>query len=217
MLHAFAKTSRTTMSAAQSVPIFDAKSDSTARHAPSRPTLYPLPCAARRVTRARRPSKSRCSTELGEKLQEWPAINGGTSSRYGRQRRRRRPDESGDTTRSKSNASWPSSAQMTTTHPVPALGLRLPPAFRRGRVSQSPFFYPSRDRVARDAEGTSQSTQRTAFITGAQDLLAFFFRVGIGTRLLATALLTIAAQVALSVISGQSIANQIDARAMLTS
>jgi hypothetical protein len=81
----------------------------------------------------------------------------------------------------------------------------------------SPFFEPVRDRVARYAEGTSQPAQRAAFIVSTQDLFAFFYRVGVCARLLATALMAIAAQVTLSAIGGQSIANQIEARAMLTS
>lgn len=217
MPHAAVMIWRTTMSAAQSALVFAVKSDSTARRVPSGPTLYPLPCVALRATLSRTLSRNPCSTAHGERLQELLSTNGDTSSRCGHQRRRRQPDESDDTTRSKSSASWPSSAQMTTTHPIPALGLGLPPASRRDRASQSPFFNPGRDRVARDAEGPSQSAQRTAVIISAQDLFAFLFRVGIRARLLAAALLTIAAQVTLSAISGPSIANQIDAGAMLTS
>ena len=217
MPHASVMILRTTMSAAQSAPVFDAMSDSTSRRVPSRLTLYPPPWAALRATLSHTLSRNPCSTERGERLQEWPATNGGTSSRCGRQRRRRPLDESGDIARSTANAFWPSSTQMTTVRPTPAPGLRLPPAFRRGWARQSPFFNPSRDRVARDAEGPSQSAQRTAFIISAQDLFAFCFRVGVCAWLLPAALLTIAAQVALSAISGQSIANQIAACAMLTS
>lgn len=216
MPHASAMILRTTMSAAQSAPAFAATSDSTARRVLSPPTLYPPPCVARRVTLARMLSKNPYSTARGERLRERLSTNGGMSSRCGRRQRRQQLGESGDTRRPKSNACSPFSAQMTTTHRVPAPGLRLPPAFRRGQASLSPFFNPSRDGIARDAEGTSQSAQRTAFIVSAQDSVALLFRVGNGAWLRAAALLTIAAQVALSVISGQSIANQIDAGAMLT-
>jgi hypothetical protein len=208
---------RTIMSAAQNAPAFDATSDSSAQHALSRPTLYPLPCAARWATLSDTLSRSPCSTVRVERLQEWPSTNGGTSSRCGRQRRRRPLDESGDTTQSKSSACGPSSAQMTTTHRVPGPGPGLPPASLQAQAIASPFFEPVRDRVARDAEGPSQPAQRTAFIISTQDLFAFFYRVGVCARLLAAALLAIAAQVTLSAIGGQSIANQIEARAMLTS
>src|SRR5215211_4514003 len=99
MLHASVLTLRTTMSTAQNAPVFDAMSDSTARRVPSRPTLYPPPCAARRAALSRTLSRNPCNTERDQRLQELLSTNGGRSSRYGRQRRRRPPDESGDTTR----------------------------------------------------------------------------------------------------------------------
>jgi hypothetical protein len=208
---------RTIISAAQHAPVVAATSDSSARRVLSRQTLYQPPYAARRATLSSTLSKGPYSTELGERLQEWPSTNGGTSSRCGRQRRRRPLDESGDTTQSKSSACSPSSAHMTTTHRVPGPGLGRPPASLQGQAIASPFFEPVRDRVARDAEGPSQPAQRTAFSISTQDLFACFYRVGVCARLLAAALLAIAAQVTLSAIGGQSIANQIEARAMLTS
>jgi hypothetical protein len=184
---------RTIMSVAQNAPVVAATSDSSARRVLSRPTLYPPPCAAHWATLSRTLSRGPYSTELGERLQEWPSTNGGTSSRYGRQRRRRPLDDSGDTTQSKSSAFWSSSAQMTTTHQVPAPGLGLPPVSLQAQAIALPFFAPVRGRVARYAEGASQPAQRTAFIISTQDLFAFFYRVGVCARLLAAALLAIAA------------------------
>ena len=217
MPHASVLTLRMTMSAAQNAPVFDAKSDSTARRVPSRPTPFPLPCAARRATLSSTLSRNPCSTERGERVQGWPSTNGGTSSRCDLRLHRRPLDESGDRAQSKSSAFWPSSAQMTTAHPIPAPGLRLPKASRGAQASRSPFFNPRRDGVTRDAEGTSQSAQTAALVVSTQDSLTFFFRVGIGARLFTAAPLALAAQVTLSAISSQSIANQIRPCAVLTS
>ena len=212
MPHASVTILRMTMSAAQNAPAFDVRLDSTFRHVPSRPTLYPPPCVAWRATLLSTLSRNPCSTERSESLQEWLSTNGGTSSRYGHQLRRRQSDESGDITRAKSNAFWLSSAQTTTTHPIPAPGLRQPKASRTAQASLSPFFNPSRDRVPRDAEGARQTAQTAALVIGAKYLFAFFFGVGIGARLLAAALLAIAAQVALT---ARSAANPLRTRLVL--
>ena len=217
MPHASVTILRMTMFAAQSAPAFVVRLDSTSRHAPSRPTLYPPLCVARRATLSRKLSRNPCSTERSERLQESLSTNEGTSARSGHQLRRRQSDESGDITRSKSNAFWLSSVQMTTTHPIPAPGLRRPTASRTAQASRPPFFNPSRDRVTRDAEGPRKPSQTAALVIGAKYSFAFFFGIGIGARLLAAALLASAAQVTLSAISGQSLANQICTGAVLTS
>ena len=89
---------------------------------------------------------------------------------------------------------------MTTVHPTPAQALRLPRASRRGRATRLPFFYPRRDSVARDAEGTRQSTQTAAFIIGAQDRFALRRAVGVAARLFAAPASAVTAQVALAAI-----------------
>lgn len=217
MPHASVTILRMTTSAAQNAPAFDVKLDSTFRHAPSRPTLYPPLCVAWRATLLNTLSRNPCSTERSESRQEWLSTNEGTSAHYGHQLRRRQSDESGDTVRSKSNAFWLSSAQTTTTHPIPAPGLGRPQASRTAQASLSPFFNPSCDRVARDAEGARQTAHTAALVIGAKYLFAFFFGIGISTRLLAAALLAVTAQVTLTAISGQSIAHQICTGAVLTS
>jgi hypothetical protein len=175
MLRASVLTLRTTMSAAQNAPVFDAMSDSTARRVPSRPTLYPPPCAARRATLSGTLSRNPCNTERDQRLQELLSTNGGRSSRCGRQRRRRQPDESGDTRRSISNAFWPSSTQMTTVHLTPTRGRRLRRASRKVQATELPFFEPSGDGLARDTESARESAQTTAFVVSAKYLFALWF------------------------------------------
>ncbi len=148
MPHASVMTLRTTTSAAQNAPVFDAKSDSIARRAPSRPTPSLPPCAALRATLSSTLSRNPCSNERGERVQESPSTNGGTSSRCDLRSHKQPPDESGDRAQSKSSAFRPFSAQMTITHPIPAPGLRLPKASLQAQASRSPFFNPRRDGVA---------------------------------------------------------------------
>ncbi len=205
MLYASVVTSRTTMSAAQSAPVFDAMSDSTARRVLSRPTLYPPPCAVLRATLSSTLSKNPCSNKRGERFQELPSTTGGTSSRCGRQLRKRQPDESGDITRSKSNAFSPSSAQMTTVRPTPARDWRLQRASRKVQATGLPFFEPRGDGLPGDAEGARQSTQTAAFVVSAKYLFAFLFLISIAARLLATALTAVTAQVALPAIRSQTV------------
>ena len=217
MLHASVLTLRTTMSAAQNAPVFDAMSDSTARRVPSRPTLYPPPCAARRAALSRTLSRNPCNTERDQRLQELLSTNGGRSARYGRQRRRRQPDESGDTTRSISNACWPSSAQMTTVRLTPTRGRRLQRASRKVQATELPFFEPSGDGLARDAESARESAQTTAFVVSAKYLFARRFWISIAARLFATALTAVAAQITLAAIRSQTVTHKSFALAVLTS
>ena len=175
MLHASSLTSRMTMFAGQSAPVFDAKSDSTARRVLSHLTLSPLPYAALRATLLNMLSTNPYNNGLDESRQELLSINGGTSSRCGRQSRKRPPDESGDREQSRSSAFWLSSAQLTTTHPIPAMVLRLQEASRRVRASGLPFFEPSRDGVTRDAEGAGETAQTAALVVSAKDLFALLF------------------------------------------
>ena len=210
-------TSRTTTSAARSAPAADAMSDSTARHAPSRPTLYPRLSAARRAALWRRPPRNPCSNKRGGTLQGVPPTSGGKSFRCGLRQPMRPPVASGDRARSKSSVYVLSSAQMTRVRLTPAPGLRPPRASRRVPVTRLPFFYPSSHRVARDAEGARQSAQGTAFVVSAQDLFALWFCVGIAARLFSTALRALAAQVTLAAIRSHAVTHQSLALAMLTS
>ena len=205
MLHASVMTLRMTMSDGQNAPVFDAKSDSTSRRVPSRPTLYPPPCVALRATLSRTLSKNPCSTERGETDQGLFSTNGGTSSRCGRQRHRRQPDESGDTRRSKSSAFWPSSAQMTTIRPTPARDWRLLRASRKVQANELPFFEPRTDGLPGDAEGARQSTQTAALVVSTKYLFAFLLLISIAARLLATALTAVTAQVTLAAIRSQPV------------
>ncbi len=135
--------SRTTTSAAQSARGADVKLDSTARHAPSGPSLSPLECAALRAAPSSMLPRSPSSNdEPADTRQESLAISGGRSSRSGLRPQRRPLDESGDTRRSRSSIYAPSSTRMTRVHPTPARGLRLPPASCRGQATPLPFFIP---------------------------------------------------------------------------
>ena len=209
--------SRTTTCDAQSARDADVKLDSSARHAPSGPSLSPLECAALRAAPSRTLPKSPCSNEPADTRQELLAISGGRSRRSGLRQQRQPLDESGDTRRSKSSIYAPSSTRMTRVHPTPARGLRLPRASRRGQATPLPFFYPTRDRVARDAESTRQPAQTAAFVISAQDLFALCFTVRIRARLFPAALLAITAQVTLAAIRSQAVTHQPLALAMLTS
>jgi len=81
--------SRTTTCDAQSARGAVAKLDSSARHAPSRPTLSRLPCAALRAAPSSTPPKSQCSNERGDTRQESPPRGGGRSARSGLRQRSR--------------------------------------------------------------------------------------------------------------------------------
>ncbi len=149
--------SRTTSSAAQNAPTAAAESDSTARHAPSRPSLCRLPYAALVAAPSRRLPRSPCNNVPADIRQEACSISGDRSWRCDLRQHRRPLVWSGDTVRSKSTVFWLSSAQMTRVHPIPAPGLRLPPASLQVRASVLPFFYPRRDGVAREAEGAREA------------------------------------------------------------
>lgn len=205
MLHASVMTLRMTMSDGQNAPVFAATSDSSARRAPSRPTLYPPPCVARRVTLAHTLSKNPCSNERGETVQELFSTNGGTSARCGRRLRRRQPDKSGDTRRSKSNASWSSSAQMTTIRPTPARDWRLLRAARKVQANEPPFFEPRTDGLPGDAEGARQATQTAALVLSTRYLFAFLFLISIAARSFPPALTAVTAQVTLAAIRSQPV------------
>ncbi len=205
MPHASVVTSRTTMSAAQNAPVFDVMSDSTARRVLSRPTLYPPPWAALRAPLSHKLSRNPYNNVRGERLQESLSTTGGTSSRCGRQQRRRQPDEFDDTTRSKSNAFSPSSAQMTTVRPTPARDWRLRRGSRKVQATALPFFEPRGDGLPRDAEGARQSTQTAALVVSAEYLFALLFLISIAARLLATALAAVTAQVTLATIRSQTV------------
>jgi len=66
-------------------------------------------------------------------------------------------------------------------------------------------------------KGARQAAQTAALVVGAKDLLTLFFTVSIGARLLAAALLAVAAQVTLPPVGDQPIAHQILALAVLAS
>ena len=180
--------SRTIKFCAQSAPTAAVRSDSTARHALFALTLYPLPCAVLKESRLNRLPRNPCSNVPADIRLESLATSGGKSSGCGLRQRTPPLGESGDTTRSKSNASWLSSAQMTRVHPTPAREIQLPPASWRVRVTDSPFFDPRCDRVTRDAKGARQPAQRTAFVVSTKDLFARLLGVSIAARFFSTAL-----------------------------
>ena len=217
MPHASLRISRTIMSSAQTAPVFDVTSDSTARHAPSPLTLYPPPCAVPRAAPSRRLPRNPYSIALADIRQESLPTSAGRSVGYDPRPHTPPLDGSGDTMQSKSTVSWPSSAQTTTIHPTPAPGARPPPASRKVPAHHLLFFYPARHCIARDAEGARQSTQTAAFVVGPQDSFALFSRVGIGARPFATPLTALMAQVALAAIGSQTVAHQACALAILTS
>ncbi len=197
--------SRTTTCGARSAPAFDAMSDSTARRAPSGPTLYPRLSAVRRAALWRMPPRSPCSNERADTRQESLPISDGTSSRCGRRQCKRPLGESGGTTQSISIAFWSSLARMTRVHPTPAPGPRPPEASRRVRAIRLPFFDPARHRVARHSEGAGEPAQTAALVIGAKYLFALCFRVSVAARLLPTALPTIAAEVALATVGNHAV------------
>jgi len=209
--------SRTIKSGAQSAPTAVAKSNSTARHAPSDPTLYRLSCAAQGAAPWHTLPRNPCINALADRRQVSLATTGGKSVRCGLRSRTRPLAESGDRAPAKSSVSGLSSAQTIRVQLTPAREIRLSRGSRRGQVIPLPFFYPAGDRVTRDAEGTSQATQTAAFVISAQDLFSLLFRVRIRARLLSTALTAIAAQVPLAAIRSQTITHQPFALAILTS
>ncbi len=188
MPHALPMISRKIKFCAQSARAADVRSDSTAQHAPSGPTLYRLPCAVLRATRLHRLPRNLCSNGRGDTRQESLSTSGGKFSGCDLRPRKRPLAASADTAPAKSSVSGLSSAQMTRVHPTPARGLRLPPASRRVRANHSPFFDPRGDCVARDAEAACQPAQGTTLIISAQDLFALWFGVSIAARLFSTAL-----------------------------
>ena len=217
MPRALSMISRTIKFYAQTARAAGARLDSTARRAPFGPTLYRLPCAVLEESRLNMLPRNPCSNARGDTHQESLATSSGKSSDCDLRQHMRPLVLSGDTEQSKSNASWPSSAQMTTAHPTPARDKQLPGASRRVLARGLPFFDPSGDRVTRDAEGARQAAQRTAFIVSAQDLFALLLCVSVAARSFSTALTTIAAQVTLAAIRSQAITHQPLALAMLTS
>ena len=217
MLRASVMISRTIKSGARSAPTAAVMSDSTARRVLSRLTFYPPPCAALRAPLSHMLSRNPYNNVRGERLRESLSTTGGTSSRCGRQLRKRQPDESGDITRSKSNAFSPSSAQMTTVRPTPARDWRLQRASRKVQATGLPFFEPRGDGLPGDAEGARQSTQTAALVVSAKYLFAFLYLISIAARLLATALTAVTAQVTLAAIRSKAVTHKSFALAMLTS
>jgi hypothetical protein len=106
---------------------------------------------------------------------------------------------------------------MTTVRLTPTRGRRLRRASRKVQATGLPFFKPSGDGVARDAESARESAQTTAFVIRAKYLFTFWFWISIATRLFATALTTVAAQITLAAIRSQTVTHQSFALAVLTS
>ena len=192
--------SRTITFGAQSAPVAAATSGSTARRAPSDPTLYRLPCAAPQAALSSTLPRNPWSTVPAGKLRESLATSGDMFWHSGLRPQRRRLGVSGDESaiqiqhfrtffstndHSSSNSSTGSSTSTSV-------------AERSG--NSATFFYPRRDSVARDAEGTRQSTQTAAFIIGAQDRFALRRAVGVAARLFAAPASAVTAQVALAAI-----------------
>ncbi len=208
--------SRTIMCDVQTVRDVDVMSSSTARRAPSVPTLYRRQCAALQAAPASTLPRNPSSNERGDNRQESLSISGDMSWHSGRRQPRRPLAVSGDIAQSKSSTSELFSAQTTIVHPTPARAVRPPRASQRERATPLPFFYPRRDRVARHTEGACQPAQTAAFIVSAQDLFARWCWISIAARLFSTALTALAAQITLASIRSRAVTHQSLALAMLT-